>query len=172
MQPIITEYPQFFTATNLQWKRLLQPDKYKDIIIESLRFLVEAKRIRLYAFVIMDSHLHLIWQMQPEIEPQNVQRDFLKYTAQQIKKDLVKNHPAVLEHFKVATGDRQYQFWERNALSVELITRKVFLQKLVYIHDNPVKAGICKHAQDYKYSSAIFYETGVDNWGFLTHIVD
>jgi hypothetical protein len=32
MPPIITEYLQFFTATNLEWKRLLKPDKYKDII--------------------------------------------------------------------------------------------------------------------------------------------
>jgi len=34
-------------------------------------------------------------------------------------------------------------FWERNALSVELRTEKVFEQKLDYIHDNPVKAGMC-----------------------------
>jgi hypothetical protein len=45
MTNIITEYPQFFTATNLEWKKLLKPDKYKDIIIESLRFLVNEKRI-------------------------------------------------------------------------------------------------------------------------------
>jgi hypothetical protein len=31
MQPIITEYPQYFTATILQWKKLLKPEKYKEI---------------------------------------------------------------------------------------------------------------------------------------------
>ena len=61
MPEIITEWPQYFTATNLEWKKLLQPDKYKDIIIESLRFLVTEQRIRLYAFVIMINHIHLIW---------------------------------------------------------------------------------------------------------------
>jgi hypothetical protein len=29
---MITESPQFFTATILEWKRLLKPDKYKDIL--------------------------------------------------------------------------------------------------------------------------------------------
>ena len=80
--------------------------------------------------------------MQARIKAENVQRDFLKYTAQKIKKDLIKNHPAVLAHFKVNVKDRAYQFWELNALSVELRTSKVFQQKLGYIHYNPVRAGI------------------------------
>ncbi len=41
---MLTEYPQFFTATILLWKKLLKQDKYKDIIIDSLRFLVKDKR--------------------------------------------------------------------------------------------------------------------------------
>ena len=172
MPSFVTEYPQFFTATNLEWKKLLKPGKYKDIIVNSLRFLTRDKRIVIYAFVIMDNHLHLIWQMQPDNEPDDVQRDFLKYTAQQIKKDLQKNHPAVLPHFKVDAKDREYQFWERNALSVELRTDKVFRQKLEYIHWNPVKAGLCQLPEEYIYSSALFYETEIDNWGFLNHYRD
>jgi len=69
MPAFITEYPQFFTATNLEWKKLLLPDKYKDIIISSFRFLIEKKRIKLYAFIIMPNHIHVIWQMQPLIHP-------------------------------------------------------------------------------------------------------
>ena len=60
---MITEHPQFFTATILEWKKLLAPDKYKDIIMESLKFLVTNKRIILNGFVIMPNHIHLIWQM-------------------------------------------------------------------------------------------------------------
>ncbi|MBL7738763.1 MAG: transposase [Chitinophagaceae bacterium] len=172
MAPIITEYPQFFTATNLEWKKLLKPDKYKDIIISSMRFLVNDKRARLFSFVIMDNHIHLIWQMMPDNDPEAVQRDFLKYTAQRIQKDLKKYHPDVLAHFKVNAKDRMYQFWERNALSVELRTHPVFMQKLEYIHYNPVKAGFCTLPEEYKYSSALFYGTGTDNWGFLTHYRD
>ena len=172
MTNIITEYPQFFTATNLEWKKLLKPDKYKDMVIDSLRFLVKEKRIILYAFVIMDNHLHLIWQMQAGIKPADVQRDFLKYTAQKIKKDLQLNHPDVLKLFKVKTKDRQYQFWERNALSIELSTEKVFQQKLNYIHNNPVQAGLCILPEQYRYSSSSFYELKKTEWEFLTHEKD
>jgi REP-associated tyrosine transposase len=100
MPAFITEYPQFFTASIKGWYKLLEHDKYKDIIINSLRFLVKDKRIKLYAFAIMSDHIHLIWQMQPLIHPQHVQRDFLKYTAQQIKLDLQKNNPEALTHFE------------------------------------------------------------------------
>jgi len=48
MPEIITEYPQFFTATNQEWKKLLKPDKYKGIVIDSLQFLVEKKRVRVF----------------------------------------------------------------------------------------------------------------------------
>jgi hypothetical protein len=44
MPQIITEYPQFFTATNLEWKKALEKDEHKEIIIRSLRFLVERRR--------------------------------------------------------------------------------------------------------------------------------
>jgi REP element-mobilizing transposase RayT len=172
MPNIITEYPQFVTITNLEWKKLLKPGKYKDIVIDSFRFLVKEKRIILYAFVIMDNHLHLIWQMQAGIKAADVQRDLLKYAAQQIKRDLAKNHPQVLERFKVNAKDRRYQFWERNALSIELSTEKVFQQKLNYIHENPVRAGLCKLPEEYHYSSASLYELNKTEWEFLTHSAD
>ena len=116
--------------------------------------------------------MHLIWQMMPDNDPEAVQSVFLKYTAQRIKRDLQKNHPEVLAHFKVNAKDREYQFREWNALSVELRSHPVFIQKPDYLHWNPVKAGIYNLPEEYKYSSALFYETGIDNWGFLTHYKD
>jgi putative transposase len=120
----------------------------------------------------MENHIHLIWQMMPDNDPEAAQRDFLKYTAQRIKKDLQKNHPDVLAYCKVDAKDREYQFWERNALSIELRTHAVFLQKLDYIHWNPVKAGMCNLPEEYKYSSASLYETGNESWDFLSHYRD
>ena len=46
----MTEYlAQFFTATILEWEPLLQQEKYKNIIIDSLSFLVKGKRVTIYA---------------------------------------------------------------------------------------------------------------------------
>jgi L-rhamnose isomerase len=74
-----------------------------------------------------------------------------------------------LPYFKVAAADRAYPFRERNALSVELRMATIFDEKLNYIHQNLVRAGIWKLAKEYKYFSALFYYTGKDNWGFLRH---
>ena len=172
MAEIISEYPHFFTATNLEWKKLLLPDKYKDIIIESMRYLVKEKRVIIYGFVIMPNHIHIIWQLQAGQQRENLQRDFLKYTAQVIKEDVLQNDPKELKNYLVNAKDRKFQFWERNALSIEIWSEKVFMEKINYMHQNPLHAGLCKYFLDYKYSSAMFYHTGNDNWGFLTHIKD
>ena len=168
---MLTEHPQFFTATILEWKHLLKPDKYKDIVMQSLQFLVRDNRILLYGFVIMPNHIHLIWQMRENIRQADVQRDFLKYTAQQIKFDLQQNHPAVLEKFRVNVKDRQYQLWEHRPLSVPLWTRNVFEQKLDYIHQNPVqeKWRLSDLPENYFYSSARYYLLNQDDWGFISH---
>ena len=137
-----------------------------------MRFLAADKRIIIYGFVIMVNHVHSIWQMHSEIKRENLQRDFLKFTAQKIERDLKKYHPMVLSRFLVNASDRKYQFWERNALSVEIFSEKVLKQKLKYLHENPVRAGLCKFPEQYKYSSASFYHTGIDDWEFLTHYRD
>jgi len=155
--------------TIYEWQHLLKPDKYKEIIIESLRYLVEEKRIWVYGFVILSNHMHLIWQMREGNKREDVQRDFLKYTAQTIRFDLQKNHPKVLPYFEVNLKDRKYQFWKRNPISIDLFSHSVFMQKLEYIHWNPVKAGLCELPEDYEYSSASFYEKGITRFGFLSH---
>jgi hypothetical protein len=54
----------------------LKPDKYKDIIIDSLKFLVEKKHIEINVFAVMSNHIHLIWQIQAGHDREAVQRDF------------------------------------------------------------------------------------------------
>jgi len=167
-------YIQFFTATILWWKSLLKPDKYKEIIIDSLKFLVENHRVKVYGFVIMPNHIHLVWKINENYLLKDVQRDFLKYTAQQIKFDLIKNHPTVLPHFEVNLKDRQYQFWERNPLSIDLYSLKVIEQKLSYIHGNPLKGKwlLANSPDKYWFSSYRFYEMNIDEFGFLTHYLE
>jgi putative transposase len=104
-----------------------------------------------------------------EHKPADVQLSFMKYTAQMLLKELRSNDQQTLENLRVNAQDRKYQVWKRNALGVSLWSQPVFKQKLDYIHNNPVKAGLCRYAEDYKYSSAAFYEKGTSEWRFLTH---
>lgn len=120
----------------------------------------------------MNNHIHIVWQQLPPYTKSQVQLGFMKYTAQKIKYDLLKTNLDLLKAFKVDAKDREYQLWKRNPLSVELFTPAVFYQKIDYIHNNPVRAGLCKFPEDYKYSSARYYETGVDEFGLFTASAD
>ena len=170
MNPQFTVHAaQYFTATIYEWQNVLSENNHKDIIIDSLQYLVNDKRIELNAFVIMNNHIHLIWQPLTGFTPSGVQASFMKYTAQQLKRSLIKNEPEKIETFKVNKYDREYQVWKREPLCIELLSESMFVQKLEYIHYNPVRAGLCALPEEYYYSSARFYVDGANSFGMLTH---
>lgn len=137
--------------------------------VSSLRFLTREERASINAFVIMNNHFHMIWQMIGVWDREKVQRDFLKYTGQSILAQLKFTGSAYVEKLHVQAADREYQFWERNSRGVSLTTERFLVQKLNCIHNKPVKAGLCTHPEDYKYSSARFYVCNEKNWDFLVH---
>ena len=81
-------YSEFFTATILNWQKLLQDDFFKQIMIDSLRWLVEENRCRIYGFVVMPNHVHLLWRIAEGFERENVQGALLSFTAHAFKKRL------------------------------------------------------------------------------------
>jgi REP element-mobilizing transposase RayT len=163
---------EFFTATCLKWQPLLQPDEHKEIIMNSLKFLVEDKRIWLYGYVIMPNHIHLLWCKQDAWLEKNVQQMFLKFTAQQIKFRLVEHNPKELDNYISTQKDRDYHFWEHRAYTATMYNRKVASQKIDYMHHNPVKAELCDSPEQYVYSSYRFYELNENTPEFLTHYAD
>ena len=80
-------------------------------------------------------------QIQDNHEKAKVQQSFLKYTAQQMKFELIRSDNKELKNYKVQASDREYQFWKRNPLSKDLWNRHVFLQKLHYIHVRTASTG-------------------------------
>jgi len=164
------QYAEFITFTCLNWQPVLSDDHIKHIIMQSLLNLTTRRRIRVFAFVIMSNHMHVIWQMLGDHQRENVQRDFLKYTGQQILRVLREGSSPLLKDLAVNAEDRKYQVWERNSLAIPLWSDTVIWQKVAYIHDNPVKAGLCLQSGDYVYSSAGFYLRKVNRWGFLSHV--
>ena len=164
-----TEWPQFFTATIEQWKHCLKEDRHKDIIINCLQAMVRKGFIELNAYLIMSNHVHFIWQPLGELTAKKIHSSFTNFTGREIRNSLVTHFPNILQEYKSKNLNREYQVWKRRSLSVELFTEKIFMQKLEYIHDNPVKAGLVRFAEDYRYSSASFYQNGIDKFGMLTH---
>jgi putative transposase len=163
------DHPDYITITCHGWKPILEEDYYKDIIIESLRHLSRENRVTIYAFVIMRNHLHMIWQMLGDNKRKDVQRDFLRFTAQQILMHLRYRKSSLMDELLKNVHDRKYQVWERNSLSVPLYSDKFLFQKFEYIHENPVRAGLVRHPADNRYSSAGFYYRSVQEFEFLVH---
>jgi hypothetical protein len=132
IEPILysKEHPEFLTVTCLEWKHVLNDDRFKDIIMESLSFLNKANRVAIYAFAPMvigvSNHFYLIWQVLGDHKREAVQRDFLKFTGQQILKILRNEHSPLQDELLVHAKDRKHQVWERNSLGIPLWSHEVF----------------------------------------------
>ncbi len=161
------EWPQFFSATIKEWMPLLREDKYKNVIVDSLKFLVTESKVTINGYVIMNNHIHIIWQAKGNNTLQKIQTSFLKQTSKEFKRLLEEDKN--LEKYQVDAIDRKYNFWQRDSLNIELYTATVFHQKMNYIHYNPVRAKLCELPEDYHFSSALFYEKGIDHFGFIEH---
>jgi hypothetical protein len=61
---------------------------------------------------------------------------------------------------------KEYKFWQEGVDCQEIFLYDYLLQKLNYIHNNPVKEEFVNLPEDYKYSSAIDYAGGK---GILNH---
>jgi len=160
----------FWTDTVKDWKQVFSSEKYKRIVIDSLEELVKRKNIEVYAFVIMPNHLHLVWKMVEVNGKEMPYASFNKFTSHQIFRDMKHHHPERISDFKVTDVERNFRLWQRDPLAILMDTQHKLEQKIDYIHHNPLqeKWRLCEKPEDYGYSSARFYETGIDNFGFLT----
>ncbi len=164
----------FWTSTIKDWKHLLKQDKYCNIIITTLKNLVSKGQISVYGLVIMPNHIHLLWELLEMNGKEMPHASFSKATAHEIVKDLKKNHKQVLPYFAVSEKERSFRIWQRDPLAVLIDSRNKFEQKLDYIHNNPLheRWRLGSSPELYPWSSASFYESGVDPFSVLTHYRD
>ncbi len=168
---LLNYHTEFLTGTIFGWNHLLKEDDFKQIVVSSFEWLVNKKKCLINAFVIMPNHFHLIWKISDGFERKNVQGALFSFTAYEFKKKLENNEPELLKNYLVNKVDREYQFWEREPMIKECWTKKFFQQKFNYTHFNPCQPQweLTDKPENYKYSSARFYETGVKDFVFLTH---
>ena len=161
----------FWTATVKDWRHLFKPDKYKTIILEVLQELQRKSLVRIYGFVIMSNHVHLVWESINKNGREMPQASFAKATAHLILEDLKQNHPAVLTFFKVKEKERAHRIWQRDPLAILLFSKQMLEQKLQYLHQNPLQEHwqLADRPEAYQWSSAAYYETGKKTFDFLTH---
>lgn len=155
----------FLTFSVVGWIDLFTRKVYKDILTDSLCFCRNNKGIILNAFVIMSNHMHLIARAREEYILSDFIRDFKRHTHKTmmpiIQSELESRRLWMLHQFAYYAGrhtrNENFQIWTNNSHPVELVSAAMTAERLLYIHQNPVRAGIVTQAEHYLYSSASNY---------------
>lgn len=152
----------FVTLTVVNWIDVFTRREYSDYIIDNLAYCQCEKGLKIYAYVLMTNHLHLI-MYSDENSLSDILRDFKTYTSKGLYSMIKENveeskREWMLEQFrrkgKENSLNKDHQFWQNGNYPVALYSDQVIEQKTNYIHENPVRAGFVNHPEKYYYSSA------------------
>ena len=153
-------HPHFITCTVLHWIPIFTNKKSVKIVLDSLKYLQEHHGLKIYAYVILENHLHIVAQSD------DIARDiarFKSFTARKII-DLLREEKVTtildqLRFYKKAhKSDREFQLWQEGMQPKLIQNESIMRQKIEYIHNNPVKRGYVDDAAHWRYSSARNYE--------------
>ena len=159
LRKAVTGNPYFVTFTVVGWIDIFTRENYCRTILDSLEFCRKNKGLKIYAYVIMPSHIHAIMQA-PSLS--DVIRDFKAYTAKAILNEIETNNIEsrkdwllhMFKYFaKYESQNEKYRFWQKTSHPTELLYTEIFNQKVHYIHNNPVEAGLVSQAEFWRYSS-------------------
>ncbi len=154
----------FLTLTAVEWADVFLRREHKQILCDSLNFCVNVKGLEIFAYVIMTSHVHLIARAK-EGNLSEIIRDFKKFTSAMLLRDLRSSTESrrgwMLDLFKEG-GRKQkkkstMQIWQYNNHALEVFGPQFTLEKILYIHNNPVEAGFVGRPEEYLFSSAQDY---------------
>ncbi len=158
----------FITFAVVEWVDVFTRKEYRDIVLESIRYCQAEKGLVLYAWCLMSNHIHMVVAAKSN-DTSEILRDFKKFTSKKIIKAIQENKKEsrrewMLEIFRKAgecnSRNSNYQFWRQDNQPKELFSSGFTVQKLNYIHNNPVEAWIVLKPEDYLYSSGRDYAFG------------
>jgi putative transposase len=157
----------FLTLTVTDWVDVFTSPNHKMTIIESLRHCQKEKGLEIYAWVLMSNHLHLIAAAanDKQNDLSDILRDFKKFTSKTIVKNINQEPESrrewMLDRFEFAGRNdkkiKNYKFWQEGNEPKPIYNNTFFEQKLIYIHQNPIRAMIVSRQEDYIFSSASNY---------------
>ncbi|MGJ8663706.1 MAG: REP-associated tyrosine transposase [Marinicella sp.] len=152
--------PHFITCTILHWLPIFTRPESVQIILNSINHLKRSDQLKLYGYVILENHLHLI--ISSENLPKTIQK-FKSFTAMEIINMLKTNGlVTLLDQFmfykRAHKTKTDFQVWQEGCAPKLIQNRIIMSQKLEYIHNNPVKRGYVEQASHWRYSSAINYD--------------
>ncbi len=157
-----TYYPYFITCSVIEGVDLFAYPVIAQIILDSLSHIQKQMKVKLYGYVIMHNHIHLI------VESGDISEDirrFKSFTAREIIRHLESgSHSILLERLRKGKKNHKkectYQVWQEGSYPKQVNTLNKMESFLEYIHFNPVKAGFIEDPKFWRYSSACKYLGG------------
>ncbi|VAW44340.1 Transposase and inactivated derivatives [hydrothermal vent metagenome] len=154
--------PHFITCTILHWLPIFTRPESVQIIFDSLNYLKKSDDLKLYGFVILENHLHMI--ISSDDLPKTIQK-FKSFTAKQIINLLkISGSKTLLDQMKfykkAHKNHTKYQVWQEGCAPKLIQSDEMMRQKLEYMHQNPVKRGYVEQTSHWRYSSARNYDLG------------
>ncbi len=151
--------PTFITSTIVEWIPVFTRKPYIDILLNALTFCRQNKELKVFSYVIMDNHIHLLVS---GANLPNIIRDFKRHTSREIIKLAESDKKYwLLQQFKFYKQryktDSDYQVWQEGFHPKQISSQDMLLQKIEYIHHNPVRIGCVESPEDWLYSSARNY---------------
>ena len=134
---------------------VFRTDKFRDLVCLAIDEARRSASFLLFAYVIMLDHLHLLTSRPSTTS--NVLRTLKGITARRIIDYLkVNNHSTSLKKLRHQERERNYKYslWQTEKNVLPIFSEGMFIEKLNYIHQNPVRAELVEHACDYRWSSA------------------
>ena len=134
---------------------VFRTDLMKEILCSAIDEARKSAGFLLFAYVIMWDHMHLLTSRPSTTS--NVLRVLKGITARRMIDYLKGNsHSSSLAKLQHQERDRNYRYslWQTEKNVLPVFSEGMFMEKLKYIHQNPVRAGLCERAEDYRWSSA------------------
>jgi len=157
------DYLYFVTTNAVKQVHLFKRDIIKKrILVDSFHYLRTNGRMKLFVFVIMPNHNHLIGKFSEEYPLSDVMRDFKKFTARQIYGQFQAEENKKVLSFLRNEGQavkQEYKVWEDGYDARDVFSIKFLQQKMDYIHHNPCQPQwkLVEKPEDYLWSTAGFY---------------
>ncbi len=154
----------FITLTLVGWINLFDREVYKEIIVKNLQYCQDNEKLEIFAYVIMSNHIHMVCRRIDRDLNELVGR-FKSFTAKEFINEININPKEsrsywllnLFKHFATLGNQfKEYRLWKSNNQPTLISNQAMLDQKINYIHENPVRAGIVTEPQFYKYSSACF----------------
>ena len=164
-QNIKTDKAYFLTLTIVNWIDVFTRNNHRDAVISSLKYCQKEKGLIIFAYCIMSNHMHIIANAEEPFLLKDTIRDFKKFTSKkiiaQIQNETESRREWMLKLFEdeaePSKRHKYYKFWQEGNHAIELFSEKFVWDKINYIHNNPVEAGLVKQAHEWVYSSASNY---------------